>query len=200
MNDLEEFPALSSLPSSKSQQNAPNSSSNTRVKPSSEPKIFTIDTEMFNSISPESIAQTDLTAQDFGYALTSSLNLIPDTPFEVENQNDEKSDSSPYPRTQTMKLLQPAFFAKYDLDTLFFIFFYLRGTPQQYFAGKELKKRNWFFHKEYQTWFKLNGEPMETTDTYQRGRFDYFDHSTNENWMIRPKPDFRLEYSKIEND
>ena len=99
-----------------------------------------------------------------------------------------------------MKLLQPEFFTKYDLDTLFFIFFYLTGTPQQYFAGKELKKRGWVFHKQYQSWFRLVGEATETTDQYQIGKFEYFDHASHENWMIRPRTNFKLEFSMIEKD
>ena len=199
MNLDEEFPALSSLPASKSSNNSQNSSSSNPQK-SQDPKVYSIDPEMFNTISPESIAQTDLTAQDFGFALTSSLDLIPDTPFEIDPQNDEKNDNSPYPRCQSMKLLQPEFFSKYDLDTLFFIFFYLTGTPQQYFAGKELKKRQWVFHRQYQTWFRLCGEATETTDKYQVGKFEYFDHSSQENWMIRPRTGFKLEFDMIEKD
>ena len=45
-------------------------------------------------------------------------------------------------------------FGKFDLETLFFTFYYQQGTIQQYFAAVELKKKNWMFHKKYQTWFK----------------------------------------------
>lgn len=45
-------------------------------------------------------------------------------------------------------------FAKFDLDTLFFAFYYQQGTYQQYLAAIELKKQNWQFNKKYKTWFK----------------------------------------------
>ena len=45
-------------------------------------------------------------------------------------------------------------FAKFDLDTLFFAFYYQQGTYQQYLAAVELKKKNWMFHKKYHTWFR----------------------------------------------
>jgi CCR4-NOT transcription complex subunit 3 len=45
-------------------------------------------------------------------------------------------------------------FSKFDLNTLFFVFYYHQGTYQQYMAAIELKKQNWRFHKKYHTWFK----------------------------------------------
>lgn len=51
-------------------------------------------------------------------------------------------------------------FARFDLETLFFAFYYEQGTYQQYLAALELKKKNWMFHKKYQTWFRRT-EPGE---------------------------------------
>lgn len=45
-------------------------------------------------------------------------------------------------------------FSKFDLDTLFFAFYYQQGTYQQYLAAMELKKKSWMFHKKYHTWFR----------------------------------------------
>jgi len=45
-------------------------------------------------------------------------------------------------------------FSNFDLDTLFFAFYYQQGTQQQYLAAVELKKRNWKFVKKFETWFK----------------------------------------------
>lgn len=52
-------------------------------------------------------------------------------------------------------------FAKFDLETLFFAFYYQQGTYQQYMAAVELKKKNWMFVKKFETWFKKvdGGEP-----------------------------------------
>ena len=52
-------------------------------------------------------------------------------------------------------------FTKFDLDTLFFAFYYEQGTYQQYLAAIELKKKNWMFHKKYHTWFRKT-EGQET--------------------------------------
>ena len=43
---------------------------------------------------------------------------------------------------------------KLDIDTLFFIFYFQKGTFEEYMAAKELKKKTWRFHKKYLTWFK----------------------------------------------
>jgi len=45
-------------------------------------------------------------------------------------------------------------FDRFDVDTLFFIFYFQKDTYEQYLAAKELKKRAWRFHKKYLTWFK----------------------------------------------
>ena len=45
-------------------------------------------------------------------------------------------------------------FARFDLETLFFAFYYQQGTDQQYLAAVELKRKNWKFVKKFETWFK----------------------------------------------
>ena len=94
-----------------------------------------------------------------------------------------------------MKLLQPESLRKYDLSTLFFIFFFFAGTPQQYFAGQELKSRDWVYNTKFQTWFHRISEPTEKTSTYEVAKFEYFDHS--ESWVIRESPSFKFEYDQL---
>lgn len=54
-------------------------------------------------------------------------------------------------------------FSKFDLETLFFAFYYQQGTYQQYLAAVELKKKNWKFVKKFETWFKkVEGDPSST--------------------------------------
>ncbi len=45
-------------------------------------------------------------------------------------------------------------FAQFDLETLFFAFYHQQGTPQQYLAAVELKKKQWQFNKKFETWFR----------------------------------------------
>jgi CCR4-NOT transcription complex subunit 3 len=37
-------------------------------------------------------------------------------------------------------------FQRFDIESLFFAFYYMQGTYQQYLAALELKKRGWEFH------------------------------------------------------
>ncbi|OHT08420.1 hypothetical protein TRFO_23106 [Tritrichomonas foetus] len=195
----EDFPSLASLPKKtppvsisiqrKDQQN-------NSIPPPPPPNDTFPSTD---SRLPESLLKTEITQQDFCHALSSELNLIPDPPYEDHEVDTSNSIDTPlsYPQTKNMKLIQPEFFKKYDLSTLFFIFFYLPGTSQQYFAGRELLNREWVFHKKYQTWFKRIEEPKEKTPEYEIAKFEYFDHATNEGWCVRQRPNFKLEYECV---
>lgn len=205
----EEFPSLSSLPkrpqtpSLKETQSGPSSLNNPPASPQAQPAPPTVSpAEQFASFdikSPENLLTTDLTQKDFGHALQASLEMIPDTPYDIpEPPPDSAADLPPgYPQYPKMKLLQPDFFKKFDLSTLFFIFFYQPGTPQQYFAGQELKRRDWRFHTRYQTWFHRLSEPTEKTVSYEIGKFEYFDHGTPEEWCMRQRNPFKFEYEHL---
>ena len=58
-------------------------------------------------------------------------------------------------------------FSHFDLETLFFAFYYQQGTYQQYLAAVELKKKGWKFVKKFETWFKkvetASGEATAST-------------------------------------
>lgn len=69
-------------------------------------------------------------------------------------------------------------FSHFDLDTLFFSFYYQQGTYQQYYAAVELKRKNWMFNKKYHTWFRKTeaGDPLSKG---QANKFVYFDYETS---------------------
>jgi CCR4-NOT transcription complex subunit 3 len=89
-------------------------------------------------------------------------------------------------------------FKKFDLDTLFFIFYHQQGTFQQFLAAKELKAKGWIYHKKFQTWFQRSGDPKLTAQDREKGTFLYFDFETA--WQQRRKADFEFDYSYLEND
>ena len=144
--------------------------------------------------SPENLMQSELTQQDFVHALHSTVDLIPDPPYLEPEARDPETG---FPTSPNMKLLQPDFFRSYDLSTLCFIFFFQRGTPQQYFAAKELRRRNWVYHIRYQTWFRRISEPVEKTDEYEVAKYEYFDHGS-EGWFVRKRPAFKFEYANMQ--
>lgn len=94
-----------------------------------------------------------------------------------------------YPQTPASVFDNPALYAKFDVDTLFYIFYYQQGTYHQYLAAKELKKQSWRFHKQYLTWFQRHSEPQAITDEYEQGVYVYFDWEGS--WCQRKKSDFR---------
>lgn len=89
-------------------------------------------------------------------------------------------------------------FEKYDLDTLFFIFYYQQGSYQQHLAAKELKKLSWRYHTKYLTWFQRHEEPRMTASDFERGAYVYFDHDSG--WCQRIKSDFTFEYQFLEDE
>jgi CCR4-NOT transcription complex subunit 3 len=141
--------------------------------------------------SPENLFRTDLTPQDYTQALHSVIGLIPDPPYDAP---DGAADD---PAKLNMRLLHPDFFARFDLSTLFFIFFFRPGTSQQYFAIAELKKRDWIFHTERQTWFRRVGEPTERTAVYETARFEYFEAKAGDGWAVKQYPSFTFEFAKM---
>ncbi|CAE6521666.1 unnamed protein product [Rhizoctonia solani] len=92
----------------------------------------------------------------------------------------------------------PALYSQLDVETLFFVFYYLPGTYMQYLAAKELKRQSWRFHVKYLTWFQRHSEPQAITDEYEQGVYVYFDWEGS--WCQRKKSDFRFEYRHLSED
>jgi CCR4-NOT transcription complex subunit 3 len=89
-------------------------------------------------------------------------------------------------------------YSKLELDTLFFIFYHQHGTYQQYLAAIELKKKNWRFHKRYQTWFQRLDEPRLATQEKELGTYIYFDYETG--WCQRKRTEFTFEFAYLEDE
>lgn len=103
-----------------------------------------------------------------------------------------------YPQSLLDILSTPALFAQLDVETLFYVFYYLPGSYQQYLAAQELKKQSWRFHVKYLTWFQRHSEPQAITDEYEQGVYVYFDWEGS--WCQRKKSDFRFEYRYLSED
>lgn len=112
-----------------------------------------------------------------------------------------------FPSVAATAFNQAALFEKFDLDTLFFIFYYQQGTYQQYLAANELKRQSWRFHKKYLTWFQRHEEPKITTDEFEQGTYVYFDYhlkaesangSQEYGWCQRVKSEFVFQYEYLE--
>ncbi|PHU15908.1 putative NOT transcription complex subunit VIP2 [Capsicum chinense] len=91
--------------------------------------------------------------------------------------------------------LNQAYFSKFQLDTLFYIFY--RQDEAQLYAANELYNRGWFYHREHRLWFMrvANMEPLVKTNAYERGSYICFDPNT---WETIRKDNFVLHYEMLE--
>jgi CCR4-NOT transcription complex subunit 3 len=105
---------------------------------------------------------------------------------------------SVFPQEPSAVIHRQDLYAKLDVDTLFFIFYFQQGSYQQYLAAAQLKKQSWRYHKKYKTWFQRHEEPTETTEEYERGTYVYFDFESG--WCQRIKTEFTFEYAFLEDD
>lgn len=124
-----------------------------------------------------------------GSELERSRSFTPKQPFNVPSY---------YPSHPPAILENPAIFERFELDTLFFIFYYQQKTYAQYLAARELKRQSWRFHKKYLTWFQRHEEPKTITDEYEQGTYIYFDYEGN--WCQRKKSEFTFEYRYLEDE
>ena len=94
--------------------------------------------------------------------------------------------------------VQPSTYGNFEEDTLFFIFYYQQGTPEQLLAAKELKRRDWIYHVEFSLWFQHYGPPKLVTAEKEEGSFIYFDFENG--WCKKVKKEFTLLRQHIENE
>ncbi|WOO83433.1 General negative regulator of transcription subunit 3 [Vanrija pseudolonga] len=97
-----------------------------------------------------------------------------------------------YPQVRLPALEEKSIYQRLDLDQLFYIFYYMTGTYEQWLAAQELKRQSWRFHKQYLTWFQRAHNPQAITEDYEQGGYYYFDWENS--WCQRRKSDFRFEY------
>ncbi|KMT09096.1 hypothetical protein BVRB_6g132040 [Beta vulgaris subsp. vulgaris] len=93
--------------------------------------------------------------------------------------------------------LNHVFFMKFQMETLFYIFYSMPNDEAQLYAANELTRRGWFYHKELRMWFSRfpNLEPLVKAPTYERGCYLTFDPIT---WETKRKDNFVLQYDLIE--
>lgn len=130
-------------------------------------------------------------------------NSILITPFfkEIEAKypiNKKIKVPSFFPKHSFMQFSNPNFYKKFDLDTLFFIFYYFKGTVQQTYAAIRLKHYAWRYHLKYKMWFQRLDEPKLITSEYEKGEFLFFDYETS--WNFMKKNDFVFEYFYLEHN
>ncbi len=169
----------------KTQQNAPEDKREAVVSDMVQPEMKPVDKE---PVSVLSMLETSF--------LNIPLASDSERPKQYTPRNPAPTPSY-YPQSPAPVFETPSAFDRFDLDTLFFIFYYNQGTYQQYLAAKELKKQSWRYHKKYLTWFQRHEHPKERADEYELGTYVYFDYESV--WSQRKKSEFMFEYRYLED-
>nr|CAD1836309.1 unnamed protein product [Ananas comosus var. bracteatus] len=118
----------------------------------------------------------DLTTLGLNFSSSDNLYKTFHSPWSDEPAKGEPQYSSPgcysaHPPSP----LQEGDFSKFDLGTLFYIFYSMPKDEAQLYAASELISRGWLYHKEYQLWFTRVSEPLVRTNTYERASYHCFD-------------------------
>lgn len=119
-----------------------------------------------------------------------------------QNSNTSKNLSNPdsqnndiYSNISMAKIL-----TKFDLDTLFFIFYHYQGTFEQFLSARELhRNRNWVFNKVDRCWYYKEIEKLPPgMNRSEEESWRYFDYKKS--WLSRRcGPDFVYKEEEFEN-
>ncbi|SCU97361.1 LAFA_0G11100g1_1 [Lachancea sp. 'fantastica'] len=106
-----------------------------------------------------------------------TIRLVSNDPVDPSKNHQKHNDI--YSRTSMGRIM-----SKFDLDTLFFIFYHYQGTYEQFLAARELTIRGWQFNKLNRCWFYKEVEKlppgMEQSEEISWRYFDY-----QKSWLAR---------------
>ncbi|CUS21983.1 LAQU0S04e05490g1_1 [Lachancea quebecensis] len=105
------------------------------------------------------------------------IRLVSNEPVDPTKTHPKHNDI--YSRTSLARIM-----SKFDLDTLFFIFYHYQGAYEQFLAARELSIRGWQFNKVNRCWFYKEVEKlppgMEQSEEISWRYFDY-----QKSWLAR---------------
>ncbi|XP_039136134.1 probable NOT transcription complex subunit VIP2 isoform X2 [Dioscorea cayenensis subsp. rotundata] len=139
----------------------------------------------------------DLTTLGLNLSSNNSLYKAFASPFYDESTKGEPEYSIPncYYSKQPPALMQ-GHFARFQLCTLFYIFYSMPKDEAQLYAANELSSRGWLYHKVHKIWFmKVPDKDLGKTLTDGRGPCRCFDPNS---WAIVLKDDFVYSNDDIE--
>ena len=124
---------------------------------------------------------SDLTTYGLNLTSTDCLYASFTSPF-----NEQPSTVEPHFQTPQCYMLQPTslkaeHLTKFQIETLFYMFYNMPKDLMQAFSAQELYRREWRFHAELKLWLKVR--PPELMQSHPNVQFVFFDTST---WEVRP--------------
>jgi CCR4-NOT transcription complex subunit 2 len=124
---------------------------------------------------------TDLTA--FGLNLNASDSLFPtfSSPFTEHVLTPDPQFRTPQCYMMHPPSLKAEHLSKFQIETLFYMFYAMPRDILQVYSAQELYRRDWRFHGELRTWLKPRA-PIELMQSHPSVQFLYFDCNT---WEAR---------------
>lgn len=106
-------------------------------------------------------------------------------PSEITGQEDGKNAEHEEPEDIYSRTSLARILTKFDLDTLFFIFYHYQGTYEQFLAARELaKNRKWMFNKVDRCWYYKEVEKLPPGMAQsEEESWRYFDYQRS--WLAR---------------
>ena len=94
--------------------------------------------------------------------------------------------------------LKFAMFQKFQLETLFYVFYSMPRDVLQLAAAQELHNRDWWFHKEIGQWMqRVQGtDPSVKHAQFERGSYVFWNP---DKWQKERRDDFLLVYDQLED-
>ncbi|CDH13774.1 probable General negative regulator of transcription subunit 5 [Zygosaccharomyces bailii ISA1307] len=104
---------------------------------------------------------------------------------EITGQEDGKNAEHEEPEDIYSRTSLARILTKFDLDTLFFIFYHYQGTYEQFLAARELaKNRKWMFNKVDRCWYYKEVEKLPPGMAQsEEESWRYFDYQRS--WLAR---------------
>lgn len=102
-----------------------------------------------------------------------------------------------YPLSPLPILAMSELVSKFDVNVLFFMFYYVKNPYFRKSAITELINKSWMYHVKLMKWFKRLGELRAANEEYEIGDYVYFDHENT--WSQKKKLDFTFERAYVYN-
>lgn len=130
---------------------------------------------------------TDLTT--FGLNLNSSDSLFPafSSPFTDQPQVPDPQFNTPACYMMHPPSLKSEHLSKFQLETLFYMFYAMPKDILQACAAQELYRRDWRYHSEMRLWLKPRA-PQELMQSHPNVQFVFFDSAAWETRLFTAAP------------
>ena len=154
---------------------------------------FQIDLSKYRSYTEEIRNKNLNTTEMLSASVSNSIHPEDSIIYNPKNMHSLPTKYPVYPLSLKSEIVE-----KFNDDTLFFIFFIQQDLIAKEIALRELQKRGWMLHTQYNTFFQLQGPPKNKTNDFLEGKFKFFDYEKE--WMIRQKKGCKFEYQFLEKE